>query len=214
MVSVDQLPESPHAMTSPSRQIILSVALAVLALLVPAQAATASPLDVQRDCADSDTFEREHSRADLRKTLRQIQGDVDEYTDCEKMILAALAGGEPKAGAASTGEGGGAQDADLNDDGVVTPKEKRIARERAKERREKRDSQNRQIASIDESLLDDDVAAVTSGGGGSDGTPLPLILALVALGCAGVGGGLWYASQRNPAVANAFRRVPIPFRQN
>ena len=191
------------------RQLMLPTALVVLALLVPAQAAHASVLGVQQDCADSDTFERKHSRADLKNTLKQIQGDVDEYTDCEKMVLAALAASKDEAG----GPGGsdGAIDADLNDDGVVTPKEKRIAKKRAKQQREQRD---RQIAAVDEDLIQDDAVASSGGGNDSGGTPLPLILALIALGCAGIGGGLWYASKRNPAVANAFRRVPLPFRNS
>jgi hypothetical protein len=186
------------------RQLTLPAALVVLALLVPAQAATASPLAVQRDCADSDVFERKHSRADLKATLRQIQGDVGEYTDCEKMVLAALASSK------KGGAGSGAPDADLNNDGIVTPRERRIAAKRAKQRREQRD---RQIAAVDEDLIQDDDAAA-SGGGDSGGTPLPLILALVALGCAGIGGGLWYASKRNPAFANTLRRVPLPFRNS
>lgn len=193
------------------RQLMLPTALAALALLLCAQTAGASVLEVQRDCADSDVLERKHSRGDLQRTLRQIQGDVDEYTDCEKMVLAALAASRPTAGSASN-KGKGAPDADLNNDGKVTPKEKRIAAERA-EKRDERD-RSRQIASIDDGLLQDDAVAATSGGDGSGGTPLPLILALIALGCAGIGGGLWYASQRNPAFANALRRVPLPFRQN
>ena len=201
---MDRLPDLPHAMKRAIRQLTLPAALVVLALLVPAQAASASPLAVQRDCADSDVFERKHSQADLKATLRQIQGDVGEYTDCEKMVLAALASSK------KGGAGRGAPDADLNNDGIVTPRERRIAAKRAKQRREQR---NRQIAAVDEDLIQDDDAAA-SGGGGSGGTPLPLILALIALGCAGIGGGLWYASQRNPAVANALRRVPLPFRNS
>jgi hypothetical protein len=189
---------------------MLPTALVVLALLVPAQAAHASVLAVQQDCADSDTLERKHSRADLNNTLNQIQGDVDEYTDCEKMVLAELASLNGKGGGPG-GAGGGPIDADLNDDGVVTPKEKRLAKKLAKQKREQRD---RQIAAVDEDLIQDDAAAAPSGGDGSGGTPLPLILALIALGCAGIGGGLWYASKRNPAFANALRRVPLPFRNS
>ncbi len=184
---------------------MLPTALVVLVLLVPVQAAHASVLGVQQDCADSDTFERKHSRADLQNTLKQIQGDVDEYTDCEKMVLAALNAGRDKAG---PGGSGGAIDADLNNDGVVTPKEKRIAKKRAKQQRD------RQIAAVDEDLIQDDAVASSGGGDDSGGTPLPLILALIALGCAGIGGGLWYASKRNPAFANALRRVPLPFRNS
>ena len=189
------------------RQLMLPTALVVLALLVPAQAATASPLAVQQDCADSDVFERKHSQADLKATLKQIQGDVGEYTDCEKMVLAALASSKKGGAGGSTA----APDADLNNDGVVTPKEKRIAAKRAKQHREKRD---RQIAAVDEDLIQDDAAASSGGGNDSGGTPLPLILALIALACAGVGGGLWYASKRSPAFANTLRRVPLPFRNS
>lgn len=196
-----------HIMKRAIRQLMLPTALVVLALLVPAQAAHASVLGVQRDCADSDTLERKHSRADLKNTLNQIQGDVDEYTDCERMVRAALAASNGRGG----GAGGGGIDPDLNNDGVVTPKERRIAKRLAKQRREQRD---RQIAAVDEDLIQDDAAASSGGGSDSGGTPLPLILALIALGCAGIGGGLWYASKRNPAFANALRRVPLPFRNS
>jgi outer membrane receptor protein involved in Fe transport len=194
------------------RQLTLPAALAVLALLVPAQVASASPLAVQQDCADSDVLERKHSRADLQKTLKNIQGDVDEYTDCEKMVLAALAGMKKGKASGNGGAGGaGAIDPDLNGDGVVTPREKRIAAKKAKERRERR---NRQIAAVSDDLVQDDAAVATGDGGGSGGSSLPLILGLVALVCAGAGGGLWYASKRNPGVANALSRVPLPFRNS
>lgn len=185
---------------------MLPTVLVVLALLAPAQA-TASPLAVQRDCADSDVFERKHSRADLKATLKEIQADVDEYSDCERMILAALAATKAKA---SGGPGGDGASADLNGDGVVTPTEKRIAAKKAKQAREKR---SQEIAAVSDDLLQDD-AATAGGGGSSDGPSVPLILTLVALICAGAGGGLWYASKRNPSVANALRRVPLPFRNS
>ncbi|HWM09594.1 MAG TPA: hypothetical protein VNO82_09615 [Solirubrobacteraceae bacterium] len=183
---------------------MLPTTLVVLALLVPAQA-SASALSVQQDCADSDVFERKHSRGDLESALDKVQADVAEYTECERMILAALAALKSKGGS-----GRGAEiDADLNNDGVITPKERRIAAKRAKQAREKR---NRQIAAVTDDLVQDDAAAASAGGSG--GPSAPLILALVALLCAGAGGGLWYASKRNPAVANALRRVPVPFRNS
>lgn len=187
------------------RQLTLPTALAVLVLLVPAQAANASVLAVQQDCADSDSFERKHSRADLKRTLKQIQADLAEYGTCKEMIQDALAALKTGGGAG----GAGGPNADLNGDGIVTPKERRIA---AKLERERREQRERQLAGIDEDLVQDGAGA--SGGGGSGGMPLPLILTLVALGCATLGGGLWYASQRNPAVANAFRRVQLPFRNS
>jgi hypothetical protein len=179
----------------------------VLALLAPAPA-SASVLAVEQDCADSDAFEQKHSRADLNAALEQIQADLNEYSDCRKMILAALAATKTDANA-SGNSGGGAANADLDGDGVVTPVEKRIAAKRAKAAREKR---NRQIAAVSDDLVHDGAATATSGG--SSGPSLPLILALAALLCAGIGGSLWYASKRNPAVANALRRVPLPFRNS
>jgi hypothetical protein len=186
------------------QQLLLPTTLVALALVVPAQA-HASVLDVQRDCADSDTFERKHSRADLQATLNDVQADLAEYGTCKQMIQAALAALKGKGGKSN---GSGAS-ADLNGDGVITPKEKKIAAKRAKQAREKR---NQQIAAVSDDLLQDDAA--TAGGDSSGGSSLPLILALVALLCASVGGGLWYASKRNPAVANALRRVPVPFRNS
>lgn len=188
---------------------MLPTVLVLLALIAPAQA-SASTLAVQRDCADSDVFERKHSRADLEATLKEIQADVDEYSDCKRMILAALAAAKAKGAGNPDGPGGaGGASADINGDGVITPAEKRIAAKRAKEAREKR---SQQIAAVSDDLIQDDDAS--AGGGSSDGPSLPLILLLVALVCAGTGGGLWYASKRNPSVANALRRVPLPFRNS
>lgn len=187
------------------RKLLLPTALVLLALVAPAQA-SASALDVQRDCADSDVFERKHSRADLQRALNEVQADLAEYGTCKQMIQAELAALSGKSGGA--GGGGGATTADLDGDGVVTPTEKRIAAKRAQR---KRKQENRQIAAISDDLIQDDDAATATGDGGSGGSSLPLILALVALLLAGAGGGLWYASKRNPAVANALRRVPVPF---
>lgn len=192
------------------RQLTLPAALVALALIAPVQAANASVLDVQRDCADSDSFERKHSRADLNKTLDQIQADLAEYGTCKQMIQAALAA--MKKGGGGPG-GSGRIDPDLNNDGVVTPRERRIAAKRAKQARERR---NDEIAAISDDLVQDDPAAASGGAGddGGGGSSLPLILGLIALACAAAGGGLWYASKRNPAVANTLRRVPLPFRNS
>jgi hypothetical protein len=192
------------------RQLTLPAAMVVLALLVPVQAASASPLDVQRDCADSDSFERAHSRADLQAALGEIQADLAEYGTCKQMILAALATAKAKTDTPNGGGGAAGASADLDGDGVVTPQEKKVVAKRAKKKREQR---KQELAEVGDALTQDDAGISSSGNGGSSGgTPLPLILTLVALLCAGVGGGVWYVSKRNPAVANALRRVPLPFR--
>jgi hypothetical protein len=191
------------------RHLMLPATLVALAILVPAQVASASVLAVEQDCADSDVFEQKHSRQDLRNALTQIQADLAEYGTCKQMINAALAA-MAKADAAKNsggGDGPGAAAADLDGDGVVTPEEKAVAVKKAKQKRKQR---NQEIAAVSDDLVQDDAATAT-GGGGSGGTSLPMILAIVALVCAGIGGGVWYTAKRNPAFANALRRVSPPF---
>ncbi len=191
------------------RQLLLPTAFVVLAILVPAQAASASVLAVEQDCADSDVFEQKHSEADLRAALTQIQADLAEYGTCKQMINAALAA-MAKADASKNsddGDGPGAAAADIDGDGVVTPEEKAVAAKKAKQKQKQR---NQEIAAVSDELVQDD-AATASGDSGSGGPSLPLILAIVALLCAGIGGGVWYAAKRNPAFANALRRVAPPF---
>ncbi|HYI80969.1 MAG TPA: hypothetical protein VEW67_08935 [Thermoleophilaceae bacterium] len=186
---------------------MLPAALVVLALLVPTQVAGASVLAVQQDCGDSDVFEQKHSRADLQKALAQMQADLAEYGTCKQMITAALAAMAKTDAAKGSGGGGpGAATADLDGDGVVTPEEKAVAAKQAKEKRKQR---NQEIAAVSDELVQDDAGTAT--GGGSGGTSLPMILAILALVCAGIGGGVWYTAKRNPAFANALRRVSPPF---
>jgi hypothetical protein len=189
------------------RHLLLPAILVALAILVPTQAASASVLAVEQDCADSDVFEQKHSEADLRAALDQIQADLAEYGTCKQMINAALAA-MAKANSSKNGGGNGpgAAAADLDGDGVVSPEEKAVAAKKAKQKRKQR---NQEIAAVGDELVQDDAA--TASGGGSGGTSLPLILALVALACAGIGGGVWYTAKRNPAFANALRRVSPPF---
>ena len=189
------------------RQLLLPTALVVLALLVPAQAASASVLAVEQDCADSDSFEQKHDEADLRAALGQIQADLAEYGTCKQMINAALAALAKDRASKNAGGGGAGASADLDGDGVVTPEEKAVAAKKVKQKRKQR---NQEIAAISDDLVQDD-AATAAGGSDSGGPSLPLILAIVALLCAGVGGGVWYAAKRNPAFANALRRVAPPF---
>src|SRR5262245_51650921 len=139
-------------MTRTIRHLVLPAALALLALLLPAQAVNASSLAVQQDCADSDTFEQSHSRADLQSALNEIQADLAEYGTCKQMILAELAALD-NAGSSKNkgggGSGGGDAAADLDGDGVVSPEEKAVAVEKAREKRKER---NKEIAAVSDEL--------------------------------------------------------------
>jgi hypothetical protein len=192
---------SMHAMNRATRHFVLLTALAVV--LAPAQSAGASALDVVQDCADSNSLEGSYSDRELRQARGQVPSDLDEYSDCSAIIAAAIGKGGPKAKASGDG-GSGAAPADANGDGRVTPAEKRAATKRKQERQERR-----QLASLGDDITPDGASALTSDDS-SDGTPLPLVLSLIALLCLGAGAGVWYAARRNPAVANALRRVPLP----
>lgn len=191
------------------RQLLLPTTFVVLAILLPVQAASASAIDVQRDCGDSDVFERKHSRADLEAALRDPQADLAEYGTCKQMILAELAAlaKTDTSKNSDDGDGPGATAADIDGDGVVTPEEKAVAAKKAKQRQKQR---NQEIAAISDDLVQDN-AATAAGDSDSGGPSLPLILGIIALLCAGIGGGVWYAAKRNPAFANALRRVAPPF---
>ena len=138
------------------------VLLALLLALVPATAAATAPITIVRDCADSDSLEGSYSNSDLQKALKLVRGDLAEYSNC-KAIIAAAKGGGPKAKAA--GKDGGRIDPDLNGDGVVTPRERRIAKQR--ERAARRES--RELAAIGDTLSPDGDSAAGGGSGSSSG---------------------------------------------
>jgi hypothetical protein len=189
-----------HPMKRALRHFVLLAAL--MALVLPASAAATSPMTIVRDCADSDSLEGSYSNSDLQKALKLVRGDLAEYSNC-KAVISAAKGGGPKAMASGKG---GPIDPDLNNDGVVTPRERRIAAKRAREQRR----EDRELAVIGDSLSPDGDSSASGSGGSSGGGSLPMILTLVALALLAVGGGLWYTAKRNPAVANALRRVPLP----
>lgn len=179
------------------------VLVAALLALVPATAAATSPIAIVRDCADSDSLEGSYSNADLKRAVNRVRGDLAEYSNCKSIIQAAIGNG-PKAG----GKAGAPIDPDLNNDGVVTPRERRIAK-KLEARAAKREQ--RELAAIGDTLSPDgDDSSPAGGAGSSGGGSLPMILTLIALALLAVGGGLWYTAKRNPAVANALRRVPLP----
>lgn len=190
-----------HPMTRALRHFVL---LTALLALVPAAAAATSPMTIVRDCADSDSLEGSYSNKDLQKALKLVRGDLAEYSNCKAVISAARGGGP---NARKSGAGGAPIDPDLNNDGVVTPRERRIAAKRARAQQR----EDRELAAIGDSLdSDDDSSAGGGGGGSSDGSSLPMILTVLALVLLAAGAGLWYTAKRNPAVANALRRVPLP----
>jgi len=182
-----------------TRQLLLAFALVVAATAVHPAPASASWQQVLQDCIYNDPLQGDYTRAELQEAKRHVTGERIAYTECNAEISAAM-----NAAAVGDGDGNGPKagksNADLDGDGVVTPEEKRAAkRKKAREARE--------VASINDTLQPDDAAAI--GGDDGSGGNTGLILAIVALALLAVGGGTWYAARRNPAIANALRRVPL-----
>ncbi len=111
------------------RQLLLP-SLVVRRAARAAQAASASALAVQRDCADSDSFERKHSRADLSRRADGDPGRSRRVRDLRQMIQCrARRAGKSREDSGGDGGSASAASADLDGDGVVTPTERQDRRQ-------------------------------------------------------------------------------------
>jgi hypothetical protein len=173
--------------------LVLLVALAVPAL------AYASPDAVIRDCAADGDLDHHYSNSDLDKAEKNLPSDLDEYSDCRSVIAGAKTSGSDKGGGRSNGSAGGsgpsAQAAENN--------------ARAQDR-----------AELDALTKNDKKPSLEIGGrtvepgsnglfdlaSASNGMPLPLLLALIAVGLLAVGGAFLALRRRVPALA----RIPLP----
>jgi hypothetical protein len=80
----------------------------LLAFLLPAATAGASSRQVIRDCTDNGTVDSYHSQSDYQGALTSMPSDVDEYTDCRRLIEAAKRrdARRPDPGTSGGGSGG------------------------------------------------------------------------------------------------------------
>ncbi len=178
------------------------------ALIAPAQVTAGSYDGLLGDCPDG-SVDGDYTRGQLNRALQDIPADSTEYGYCQDALTAALAAGGSDDGSnakpkTSQNKGVGA---DTDGDGVVTPREARAAR------RQRERAKARQRAKL-EALADDPSSAgpALEVDDASDGVSVPLAGGLLALVCATLGGGLWLAARRNPAVANTLRRL-VPRRR-
>jgi hypothetical protein len=179
---------------------MLVVAFAALAL--PAGAA-ADPSAVVRDCAADGTVDGNYSDSEKRAALKQIPADLDEYSDCRSVIGASLGGG-PKAGASKNGRDGGA-----------AASGSAAAKAAARKRKARAEKRKKQRAGTEVALGDRNVdprnGDVFQAADTSNGLPMPVLLALIALGLLAAAGGVMALGKRNPSLAATLRRVPLPF---
>ena len=189
---------------------LLLVALAALAALALAPVAAASPTAVVRDCAEDGSLDQSHSDADKRAALGQIPADIDEYSDCRSVIGGAIGGDKATASASSNGTSSPGT-------GPTTPQARRTAaEERAEKVREARVEQARKVREkrLGARAVDPRDPGVFRAANTANGMPLPFTLALIALALIALAGGLFTLWRRNPAFADAVRRVtPARFRR-
>jgi hypothetical protein len=182
-----------------ARHLLLLSVLALLAL--PAGAQAANPLT---DCRGDNDLDRRYTKNDLRKALDNLPTDLEEYSNCREVIEAAIAstentssggggGGTTPTGGSGGGGGvstpGGFTAQDENDIAAVTGE--------VKENPPAVDIGGKSVKPGDNGLFD--LASA------SNSVPLPLVLALIALGLLALGGGLLALRGRLPALA----RIPV-----
>lgn len=177
----------------------------LVALAAPA-AAFASPSAVIRDCADDGDLDQRYSNSDLDQAEKNLPSDLDEYSDCRSVIAGAKTGGSDKGGGRSSGSSGGGA-------GASKPS-------RAAAKNEEIAARNQDQAALDaltksgkKPHLEIGGHTVEPGSNGlfdlataSNGLPLPMLLALIAVGLLTAAGTLFALRRRLPAWA----RIPLP----
>jgi hypothetical protein len=94
-------------------RLVLAACLAGGLFAVPA-ASAATPTQILRDCEDDSVLQGSYSSEDLRRALRNIPTDLDQYTNCRDVLARASAdevsggsggGGPGAAGGGTAGKG-------------------------------------------------------------------------------------------------------------
>ena len=183
-------------MLSVVRHLFPLVALALLAL---PGAALANSAQVVRDCAKDGDLDRSYSNTELRKALDDLPSDLDEYSDCRQVIRGAI-GSAPR----DDGGGGGGGASGGSSGGAASPAEQAA--------RAELDAITGSASGAEPPRLDVGGRIVAPGSNGlfdlssaSNSLPVPLLIALIALGLLALAGGLVALRGRVPALA----RVPL-----
>ena len=175
--------------------LVLLIALAAPAL------AYASPDAVIRDCADDGDLDRTYSNSDLEQAEKNLPSDLDEYSDCRSVIAGAKTSGSDKGGG-RTGRlrrrirpGPSAQVAEKNAQAQDRSELDALTNNGKKPKLE---IGGRTVEPGSNGLFD--LASA------SNGMPLPLLLALIAVALVAAGGAFLALRRRVPALA----RIPLP----
>jgi hypothetical protein len=182
---------------------LLLVAVLV-ALVIPAAATAASPIQIIRDCNDDGNLDHHYSNKDLKRAVNEIPSDLDEYTNCSEIIGGAITGGSDKGG--GRGDEGG------------NPNSPREQAARAKDAQKLSELQSGGGSAGSREKPEVDVGGETVKPSGSTGLydnvatsansmPTSLLIALIALALLAAGGAAYALRDRLPALA----KVPSQF---
>jgi hypothetical protein len=187
------------------------LAVALIALAIPA-AAQASGFDVIRDCARDGRLDGNYSNGELKEARDNLPSDLDEYSDCREVINGAITSGSDRGGGRDGGGSGAGGSGGSGPRGEAGRARDAAALDRLTDRRGKPalNVAGTNVKPGDNGLFD--LASATNG------LPLPLLLALIAVLLGAAAGGAVALSRRYPGLAEripllskiSLARVPIP----
>jgi hypothetical protein len=186
----------------------LLICLPALCVLAIPAIAQASPQAVIRDCAQDGDLDHQYSNGDLQNAKKQLPSDLNEYSDCSDVIAGAM-GGPPK-----QHRGGGGAGAVAGVSAHRTAHRQRAHAARTRHERTPRHVSRRgekPRVSVGGRTVEPGSGGTFHVSGAANGVPLPLLLALIAVGLLMAGGGLYALRRRIPALSSIPRpRLSLP----
>jgi hypothetical protein len=191
----DRQPDIPHGRENllVTRVLKSLIVLAALCLLA-APIAHASYRDVIKDCAEDGVLDKKYSDAELTKAKKKLPADVNEYSDCREVIAAAIGG----AGKHSGGKGGGTTPG--------APPSAGQAKDQSALNGLVKGGAKKPKVKVGDHLLEPGKNGLFRPASARNDLPLPLLLALIAIGLVALGGALYALRRRIPALA----KIPLP----
>jgi hypothetical protein len=185
-----------------TRTAIRLLVLAVFAMLALPGNAMANPV---ADCNADNDLDKQYTNGELRRALENIPTDVDEYTNCREIISGAITAGSDQGGNRPT----------TGADGSPLPAEEQAARTK--------DTEDLAAITADPEknppsvqVGDEEVEPGSNGlfdlASASNDLPVPLLVALIALGLVALIGGLVAMRERIPALSRIplLSKIPTP----
>jgi hypothetical protein len=181
------------------RQLFLLSALALLLLPAAAQA------DALSDCTRDNDLDHTYSNSELEKALDNLPTDSDEYGNCREILSAAIHDGSDKGGGRPKNTGPG---------GTALPSKEQAARSKDGQELATLTGSDRHPPSVEVGGQnvkpgDDGLYDLASA---SNGLPVPLLIALIALAALALTGALVALRGRIPALARLplLSKIPTP----